>query len=140
LQGPQGPTGVVSIQEIPNAAPDSISAHSSDYVFVGGTVGINATAGDRLVASVGTALGTTVWLGTAEFEYTICSRAAGAAKPTPVWGAQGAEVGGLRTPVTSSVAHPLDPGSYQVGFCVHNWGNAVLDKTARMNGWVMVTR
>jgi hypothetical protein len=141
--GPQGPSGVVTTFSLTGQpGTTSIAANSSVWVFVGPTVTVNMTSGDRITATAGLPLGTTALFGTADFAHSLCAQVNGAGPINPLIPGlyHVAQVGGLRTTFNSSITATMTIGSYKIGFCIRNYGSTVIDKVDVVNGWVMVVR
>src|SRR6187549_3859596 len=110
----------------------SLAANNLTNVFVGPTATVALAAQDRIFVSAGVPLGTTAWLGTADFAHGICYQVNGAGAVNAL-SDQISQVGGLQTPFNSSHMPDLMPGTYKIGFCVRNFGSAILDKIGRVN-------
>jgi hypothetical protein len=144
-QGQQGASGVVATYSLTgHPGTSSIAANSNNWVFVGPTVMVTLTAGDRVTGSAGISLGTTSWFA-AQFAHSICSQFNGSGSIYSLTNGNSdyeqSDVGGNRTPfVTSLTTNWLNAGTYKVGLCVWNYGGATIDKVEFVNGWIMVTR
>lgn len=140
--GPTGPTGIVATGSF-GGGIGNIAANATAYVFIGATVNVTTTGNQRLTGAGVAALGTTSATA-ASFMYGLCYRAAGTANaPTNF-------VGGLYTigNMTSTAgrtgwgaAGSLIPGAgtWQVGYCVNNYGAVAVNNNDFSNGWVQVT-
>jgi Collagen triple helix repeat (20 copies) len=133
--GPTGPTGVVGTGALNGGIAPTI-ANSNIYVFVGPTLSVTTTTGQRLVGSavalLGSTGGTNIW-------YGLCY------KPSTISTLQNwAGIDYLETPVAArqpfAVSASVAPGTgtFTVGFCVKNNGASNLDDNNWVNGWVEV--
>jgi hypothetical protein len=83
---------------------------------------------------------TTAFLATAQFGYSICYQPAAGGTIQVIGPRSNAAVGGTRTAFNASLTTQLTAGSYKIGFCVYNYGSAVIDDVDIVSGWVMVAR
>jgi hypothetical protein len=144
-QGPQGPIGppgssgvIASYRFMGSAWGTSIAGNSSSFVFVGGTETFTLTADTRIIASGTSTMATTAWVGTATFNYGVCSQRNGGTI-VPLSTSLSAEVGGMLTPISVNALTSLPAGSYKIGFCVRNYGSIALDKLDYVMGWAVLT-
>ena len=141
-QGPVGPASVTVTQTFSGAA-ETILGGNSFWVFIGPTVTVPTTAGQRITGSAQAALGTN-FKNTAAFGYDLCYRPSGTSEPllnfagasNPV-GAIVPKTGRYSFAATSSVVP--GEGSWDVGYCVQNGSGGKLNNNSNVTGWVMVT-
>ena len=141
-QGPQGPTGVVATYTF-GGGIRSISNDSRQWVFAGPTATVTTTASQRITGAAQAPLGTTT-AGKAMFRYDLCYRAADTLNiPLNFTGddfSQG-EVSDTAGIISFSADASVVPGAgtWEVGYCVWNFGALVLDNNDFVNGWVIIT-
>lgn len=141
-QGPQGPTGVVATYTF-GGGIRPISNDSRQWVFAGPKITVTTTASQRITGAAQAPLGTTT-PGMAMFGYDLCYRAAGTLNlPLNFTGddhSQG-EVSDTAGIISFSADASVVPGagSWEVGYCVLNFGTHVLDNNDFVNGWIIIT-
>ena len=139
LAGPEGPSGVVTIEAF--AGPvNSIAGNSVAYVFAGPTASVTTTTGQRLTSVAATPLGLFSG-GPQGFRYGVCYEPTGGGALTNFAGVSPSIGIATLTLQEWTAAATVIPGagSWNVGFCVDNFGTTNMDNVAIVNGWVMVT-
>jgi hypothetical protein len=141
VQGPQGPASIPQILPI-SAGVGIIPVHPAQphWVFVGNVHAITLTELSRLTSSGGIAVGTVA--GSSTFDLGLCYQAPTNTAPINLMTGGGyftVEADSLRTISSISETGTLQPGDYQVGMCVHNFGPSQLDNNDWAIGWIMVT-
>jgi hypothetical protein len=138
--GPQGATGMATVLPINGFAGSNIASLSGAYVFVGPTVSVTITAGQKIVAVSSAPLSTTG--GTTFAQIGICY----AIPPlnSPINNFVGSnysivEFTNTRNTYTASATiSGLAAGTYTIGLGVKNFGSVDLNDNDYVNGWVMV--
>ena len=145
-QGPQGPAGpqgssgvIASYRFMGSTWGSSVPGNSNSFVFIGGTETFSLTTDTRIIASGTATMATNAWVGTATFNYGVCSQRNGGAL-VALSTSLAAEVGGILTPMSVNTLTSLPAGTYTIGFCVRNYGGNALDKLDYVMGWAILTR
>jgi hypothetical protein len=137
-QGVQGTTGIVTTVSL-NGPGGNVPAAQTDFAFVTPTVNVDLSAGQRLTASASVAGKSTA---TTQMWLHLCYRVSTATFTPTLFVDNGYQVLDVTT-VQSSFATSATvelglPGTYSVGLCMKNNGNADVS-LGRVNGWVQVT-
>ncbi|MFZ4859947.1 MAG: hypothetical protein ACOYL3_26585, partial [Desulfuromonadaceae bacterium] len=118
---------------------------TGSFRFVGSTATVTATAGQRMTGTALAELGKTVagtpWID--EFYYGICRRLTGTiTTPDPgsgTWFSGKITTLNVKQPFVATTSILLDPGTWDVGFCVSVNSGVVLNHNGNFSGWVMLT-
>jgi len=130
-----------SIGSFVGYAGSSIAGSSTDWVFVGSTAQVTVSSGQRLTGSaVGVvALGN----GTAaqSVDVGLCYRPSAGGTVNNFAGDYytSTKIGDQKDTIAAAASVAPAAGTYNVGFCVRNYGPAALTNNGFVNGWVMVT-
>jgi hypothetical protein len=127
---------------LPGGTISTVAASNLTFVFVGPTVNIDVSAGQRITGSAGASFASTQ--SNMIFNFDLCRRFNVAGAVIQSFSGGGATQVGVvsnvaRAPVVSSqTTIPLPAGTFTVGFCVQNTGPAPLDLSTASGGWFMV--
>ncbi len=154
--GPQGPAGTVSTSTF-SGDIGTINAYAAQFVFVGPTVNVVTTDTQRITGAAQAALGispnfsplctgaSTSLSCFAMFGYDLCYRTAGSADALTNFSGSAYSVGEVgvvsgRVSFTAA-ATTVTPGAgtWEVGYCIYNYGVNRLTNNHVVSGWVMVT-
>ncbi len=136
--GPAGPAGIVAIQGFSGFIP-TIPGSASGYAFVGPTTSVTLTSTQRLTGSASAVLGLSTG-GPQAINIGMCYQQ-GAGVINNFFGGNyiAPYATTSRLLMTASATAFLAAGTYNVGFCVFNFGALSLSNNDYVNGWVMVS-
>ena len=128
----------MSVGTFAGFAGNSIAGLAPAFVFVGPTVTVTvATNTDRLVTSAEAPLGSSG--GSDSFAYGVCYKSGAGPVTNFVDGSYSVGQATMQSDWWAAAASVVPgAGTYQVGYCVWNFGPDALDNNDFVNGWVMV--
>jgi hypothetical protein len=141
LAGPTGPSGVATITPLTGYVGPSIAGGMTTFAFVGDTVSLSVTAGQRLTGSASAVVGVTA--DSVNFDFGICTSTNGGTTLVPMAGS-----GAFQTATADMTRRPFAnastvvsgyTGDVLVGFCLRNGDTGALDSNDWVNGFVQVT-
>jgi len=138
--GPQGPSGVVGVYPFNGPIGTTIVGPSGTYKFVGPTVLVGTTPGQRITGSAVATLGVTS--GSAFVQSGLCYQSSGGGTITNFVGVSWVQhdiISAGRLPYSASASTVPGSGLWNVGYCILNTSPTTIDRVDFVNGWVMVT-
>ncbi|NUN14105.1 MAG: hypothetical protein HUU55_10775 [Myxococcales bacterium] len=139
-QGPQGPSGIVATVSFVGVVP-AITGNSSVYVFAGPTATVTTTAGQRLTGAAEAPVGLTVGAASQTAQIGLCYRPQSGGTLVNFVGG-GYSIHSMfaeRRCYSVSATTVPGAGTWQVGMCIMNNGQATISNNDYVNGWVQVT-